>query len=121
MSFTRVKKPVFVFGASSDDSSDDEPAFVIEKIEQVYQNGETFVETEKNYEIQNKTCSHQLNEIDQSIHSLCRVCSSQGFISINSELTSKLMVVTPSASDKAAWQKPISRLITEVSGEEVSL
>lgn len=116
--FSSRARPSYSSSFSDDEASDDEPAVIIEKIEQVYQNGEKYIKTE-NYESQKQT-SNQNNEIDENINSLCRICSSKGLISINSSLTSKLMVLTPMHSDRSAWQRPISRLIAEVSGEEVS-
>lgn len=98
---------------SDEDTSDDEPAVIVEKIEQVYQNGQKF---ETNYEIPKSSNS----PLAENIHSLCRVCSSKGFININSVLTDKLRIITPIRSDKKSWQKPISRIIAEVSGEDVS-
>lgn len=113
--FSSRFKSLQTFDELDECTSDDEPAVIIEKVEQILGNGQKIVETE------NDEISLQQNKVHQSISSLCRVCSSKGFININSPIAMKLMVVTPTKSDWSSWRQPISRIITEVSGEQVSL
>lgn len=60
----------------------------------------------------------EINEALEKLKKLCRVCSSNGLISISSHLTPKLFSMKPSG-DMRHWQVPISKIIAEVSGEKV--
>lgn len=100
-----------------DDASEDEAEMLIEKIEEVHENGDSFVqkiEKEQNCEIP------QIHPVNESIRKLCRVCSNQGLININSIITNKMMTIKITRTDGRAWDKPISSIISEVSGEKVS-
>jgi hypothetical protein len=112
------------FSESTDDneeSSEDETEILIEKIEEIHENGDSFIQnidkkqkTEKNYEIP------QIHPVNENIRKLCRVCSNQGLININSIITNKMMTIKITRTDSRAWDQPISKIISEVSGEIVS-
>ena len=59
------------------------------------------------------------NETINKIHKLCRICTSNGLISIKSRITKSMLKVKPSG-DKNNWEVPISKIIAEISGEKVS-
>lgn len=66
-----------------------------------------------------KQHSTGLNETINKIKKLCRVCSSNGLISIKSTINRNLLRVKPSG-DIRKWQIPISEIIACVSGEKVN-
>lgn len=60
----------------------------------------------------------QSNETVNKIRKLCRVCSSNGLISITSNIANNLLKIKPSG-DIRNWQIPISKIIADISGENV--
>lgn len=88
-----------------------EPEIVIESIEEAVE----VPEEEPEEEVPVK------NEALEKIRNLCRVCSSNGLISIASMLTPKMFrMFKPPSGDMRPWQLPIARILEEVSGESVS-
>lgn len=99
----------------SDEATDDEADAIIEKIEEIHPNGESFVKDIETYEIP------QIHPVHENIRRLCRVCSNAGLININSRITNKMMTIKITRTNSKSWEKPISMIISEVSGENVSL
>lgn len=58
------------------------------------------------------------SKTNEKIRNLCRICSSNGLISIQATLKGCNLKFKPSG-DQSLWQIPISQLIAEISGEEV--
>lgn len=64
--------------------------------------------------------SRERSEAVEQIRLLCRVCSSNGLISISTNMASvNLQVKTSSAPDHPEWRVTIAKIIAEVSGTDV--
>lgn len=60
------------------------------------------------------------NEAIDKIKGLCRICSSNGLISIQSKINVNNLKVRMNSGDLQNWDAPISKLIADISGQEVS-
>lgn len=69
-------------------------------------------EQKKDSEKVTQTCIENLKK-------LCRVCGSNGFVSITTIVDYKLLHIQPSV-DRKLWDIPVSAMISDISGEEVN-
>lgn len=59
-----------------------------------------------------------VNQTNASIRKLCRICTSNGLISIQTTMNRCNLKFKPSG-DQGSWDIPISQIIAKISGEEV--
>lgn len=71
-------------------------------------------------EITEEIPNEAMNEASEKIHRLCRVCSSNGLISINSSFDRFTMKHFKPSGDKQLWEIKIGKIIEQVSGENVN-